>query len=207
MALTTIYETSAPVLSGVSFDAVFEDTITLDIGFTQYSIEAGAFAKDHGIVQPMKYSLTGAVSNNPLVPSLAGISAGVLSNITESGVVANLAGSVLSSTDGTRASTAWELLTNLARSRIPFDVDTVDAYLTNMVITSLRRTRSPENENALIFVADLQELPTLSTLRSASTTPKPNQLSDTDVAKTQAVGRVDKGQKTLIDTTLGDFTV
>lgn len=196
MSVLTVFTKTAPKLAGVEFDAVLEDTLTLEVEYTKYPIESGAMVRDHGIVQPFKYSMVGAVSNNPIKPTLGGLATGVLSNLSDSGIISGIAGlsaGLLSGSDETRASNALDFLIQLTQLREPFDVDAGDITLKNMVISKISRTKNPENENALIFIADLVELPTLDTVISQSLNPSQQQLRDGDPAKSQAASNVDRG--------------
>lgn len=197
MSVVTLFTKTAPKIAGVEFDAILEDTLTLEVEYTKYPIESGAMARDHGIIQPFRWSMVGAVSNNPIKPTLAGIGAGLVSNLTDSGIIAGVAGvsaGLLSGSDETRASNALEFLIEITKQREPFDVDAGDYYLKNMVISRISRTKDPVNENGLVFIADLVELATLDTLISQGSLPKQDQLRDGDPAKTQAAAKIQRGE-------------
>ena len=197
MSLITLFTKSAPTLAGVEFDAVLEDTLSLSVKYTEYPIEAGATVRDHGIVQPFQWRLTGAVSNNPIRPTVASIGAGALSNFTNSGVLAGLAGlsaGLLSGGSETRSSNALEFLIALTTGRESFDVDAGDIVLKNMVIANISRTKDASNEDGLIFVADLTELSTLERVLARNAIPKTSELLDGDPSKTQSVGGISSGQ-------------
>lgn len=200
MSIINLFTKSAPTLGGgespLTFDAVLEDTLSTKIDYTQFPIEIGADASDHGIIRPMEYTLRGAVSNNVLTPGLTDFIGGGLSNFFDNGVASTIAGlsaGFLAGSNQTRAGSALTTLIGLQYQRIPFDVDAVDVQLKNMVITSITRQRDPENENALEFVAELQELPLLNTV-VAQTEPNISVLNDGDPVKTMAAGSVNKGE-------------
>lgn len=198
MSVVTLFTRKAPTMAGLEFDAVLEDTFESSVVFTQFPIEAGANATDHGIIQPNRWTLTGAISNNPLQLSVTDF-AGALSNFAGSGALAGVAGlsaGFLSGSDDTRASDALSLLIEIKNARQPFDIDAGDIMLTNMVITNITRTKNPANEGALVFVAELQELPTLDTVLSQGQ-PKQEELTEGDPAQSQASSLLDKGEQAL----------
>ena len=200
MSIINLFTKKSPSLGGgnsqITFDAVLSDNIETTIDFTQFPIEIGADATDHGIIRPIKYTMTGVVSNNPLSPSVTDFAGGVLSNFFDSGIVSAVSGisaGFLAGSDQTRAGSTLEFLIGLQYARRPFDVDTVDYQLNNMVITSLRRERNPENENGLIFIAEMQELPLLATVITQNQ-PGISQLPSNDPAQTMAASDVNKGE-------------
>ncbi|MGO3890079.1 MAG: phage baseplate protein [Paenalcaligenes sp.] len=200
MSTVSILTRQSPTLAGYQFDAVLEDTFEASIELTRYPVESGVKVADHRIIQPMKYFMVGAVSNNPLkaIDKYA-LVAGGLSNILRSSplvaTVAGLSAGFLSGTPGTRASSTLQLLMDLLVSGKPFDVDAVDIQLKDMVLTRLSRDRDPETENGLIFVAELQELVQLSRL-SDFTQPTQDQLADGDPCKAGAAAVASRGQQT-----------
>ena len=178
------------------FDAVLEDSIETQVDYTQFPIEIGADASDHGIIRPIKYTLTGAISNNPISPSITDFAGGAVSNLLESSVastVAGLSAGFLAGSDETRSGATLQTLIALQYLRIPFDIDAVDIQLSNMVITSIQRTRNPENENGLEFVAEMQELPLLATVLLQNQ-PGQSQLNAGDPSQTMAAADVNKGE-------------
>lgn len=197
MSILNILTKQSPTIAGFSFDATLEDSVEMSAILTDYPVESGVRVSDHRIIQPIKYSIVGAVSNNPLQVLPTDFLGGLLSNPIASGVIAGVAGisaGWLSGTDATRASSALEFLRDLLRSGEPFVVDAVDIQLSNMVVTKISRARDPENENALIFVADLQELISLDRLPQQNQ-PQQSQLRDGDPAKSAIAAVVNKGQR------------
>ncbi|MCK5126787.1 MAG: hypothetical protein KAR42_11075 [candidate division Zixibacteria bacterium] len=199
MSIVTLFTTKSPTIAGLEFDAVLEDTYESSVEFTQYSIESGANAVDHGIIQPIRWSLTGAISNNELRISSTDLLVGGASNLFGGvgSAVAGLSAGFLAGSSDTRSSSAFEALRNLQISRQPFTIDAGDVTLTNMVIATLRRTKTAENEGGLIFEAELQELPTLDTVTAQNQQPNQAQLPDDDPAQTQATSLIEKGEQAL----------
>lgn len=203
MSVVTLFSRftkNAPTISGIKFDAVLEDTLEASVEITQYPLEVGVNAADHIRILPFRWRLTGAISNNPLRPSVTDFT-GLLSNLGGGGVGATALGldaGFLAGSDGTRASSALGFLIKLMTDRKPFDIDAGDIQLSNMVIESINRTKNPANEGGLIFEAQLQELPTLSTFVTESNAqPGQDQLLSTDPSASQAAAIVDKGEQTL----------
>jgi hypothetical protein len=202
MSIITLFTKTSPVLAGLSFDAILQNTVEVSTTWTQYPIESGAHAVDHGILLPFKYSLTGAVSNNPLRVSATDFT-GALTDIFDlGGINSGLVGlgvGLLSGSDSTRSAEAFTYLINVQAARIPFDVFAGDITLTNMVISNITRTKDPENESALIFRAELQELTNIDRLLSTRDLPEQFQLRNESVEKSQISRLIEKGQKAIND--------
>lgn len=200
MSLITLFTRRAPTLAGIEFDAVLEDTFESSVEFTGYAIESGARAIDHGIIQPFKWSLTVAVSNNPVKPNVTDFIGGALSNFTDNALLSTVAGlsaGFLAGSDDTRSSNVLSALLALQVAREPFDIDAGDIQLSNFVISNIRRTKTPENENGLFAEVQLQELPILETIISRNASPKQDQLNDNDPSKSQSASLIDKGEQSL----------
>ncbi|MGL5282297.1 MAG: phage baseplate protein [Plesiomonas shigelloides] len=188
---------AAPTIGGYSFDAVLEDTLDISVELTSYPVESGARVNDHRIINPIKWSLTGAVSNNPLTPTITDFLGGTLSNLTDNPYVATVAGlsaGWLAGSAETRSSTTLQLLIGLMMTGDPFYVDAGDIQLNNMVITRLSRGKDPSNEGGLIFVAELQELISLDRLPMLGQ-PQQYQLRKLDPAQSAVTSTIKKGQQ------------
>lgn len=201
MSILNLFTKQAPTIAGYSFDAVLEDTFEATVEVTTYPIESGVRVSDHRILQPFKWSMVGAISNNPLKVQITDFLGGALSNLTNNPLVATVAGlsaGFLAGSDETRASTTLQFLIVLMQSGDPFDIDAGDITLRNMVITRISRTKDPSNENGLIFIADLQELITLQRL-SVVGPPEPDQLRDGDQSKSAITRAINRGQKLVAE--------
>ena len=203
MSVISVFTSQAPTIGGrpgvpgYEFDAVLEDTLDASVQLTGYAIESGARVMDHRIINPIKWTMTGAVSNNPLRTQITDFLGGVVSNLIDNpyaATVAGLAAGFLSGSNETRSSTTLSFLINLMFTGDPFDVDTGDLQLKNMVITRISRAKDPSNENGLIFVAELQELIILDSIGSNGQ-PKQTQLPKDDPAQTGIAGVIDRGEK------------
>lgn len=200
MSLITLITHQQPNFFGFEFDAVLEDTLEASVEYTSYPIESGASVTDHGIIQPMSWSITGIISDTPMTP-LATDFTGALTNLIDDGRVAQLLGSLTglaSAESGTRASGALAKLIELLVERKSFDVFTGDYSLQNMVVVNVKRTNNPKNEGGLVFDAQLMELATLDTIESIGRT-KQDALADGDPVKTRAAELLNKGEKVLRD--------
>jgi hypothetical protein len=203
MSIINVFTKQAPTLAGYSFDAVLEDSLDASVEWTTYPVESGVNVNDHRIIQPIKWSLTGAISNNPLQTQITDFLGGALSNLTNNPYVATIAGlsaGFLAGSNETRASSTLLFLIDLMVVGDPFDVDAGDIQLKNMVISRIGRVKDPSNEQGLIFVADLQELITIDRLATLGQ-PRQSQLRDGDVAKSGLAGVVQKGQQLTKDAT------
>lgn len=197
MSIINVFTKQAPTLAGYSFDAVLEDSLDASVEWTTYPVESGVNVNDHRIIQPIKWSLTGAISNNPLQTQLTDFLGGALSNLTNNPYVATVLGlsaGFLAGSNETRASSTLLFLIDLMVAGEPFDVDAGDIQLKNLVISRIGRVKDPSNENGLIFVADLQELITLDRLPTLGQ-PRQEQLRDGDVAKSGMARIINKGQQ------------
>lgn len=202
MSIINLFTKQAPTIAGYQFDAVLEDTLDISVEWTVYPVESGVNVNDHRIIQPIRWTMTGAVSNNPLKVQLTDFLAGGLSNLTNNpyvAAVAGLAAGFLAGSNETRASTTLEFLINLTRAGEPFSIDAGDIQLQNMVISRIGRTKDNSNEQGLIFVCELQELITLDRLQNL-TQPSQYQLRDNDPSKSSLASVVKKGQQIAKDT-------
>lgn len=161
MSIVNIFTRQAPTIAGYAFDAVLEDTFEATVTITSVPIESGVRISDHRILNPFKWTMTGAISNNPVKVQLTDFLGGGLSNFTDNPIVAAVAGlsaGWLAGSDETRGSSTLGFLVWLMQASEPFDIDAGDILLKNMAITRLSRTKEPRNENGLEFVVELQEV-------------------------------------------------
>lgn len=201
MGIINIFTREAPTIAGYSFDAILEDTLEITVQVTTYPIESGLRVADGRILDPFKWSLTGAISNNPLKTQLTDFIGGALSNLTDNPLVATVAGmsaGFLAGSDETKASAALDFLIELTRYGEPFDINAGDILLKNMVITKLSRTKDAANEGGLVFVAELQEMITLDRI-SSILQPDQSELRNEDPTKSALSRAIDKGKQVAKD--------
>lgn len=196
MSIINIFTRQAPTIAGYSFDAVLEDTFEASVSITTFPIEIGVRVADHRIFNPFKWTMTGAISNNPVQTQLTDFLGGALSNLTDNPIVSAVAGlsaGFLAGSDETRASSTLDFLVWLMSSYDPFDIDAGDILLKNMAITRLSRTKEPRNEGGLEFVVELQEVIELERL-AAGDERWAYQLRSGDPSQSALTRAVNKGQ-------------
>lgn len=196
MSIINIFTREAPTIAGYSFDAVLEDTFEAAVTITSFPIESGVRISDHRILNPFKWTMTGAISNNPVKVQLTDFLGGALSNLTDNPLVSSIAGlsaGFLAGSDETRASTTLEFLIWLMQSADPFDIDAGDILLKNMAITRLSRTKEPRNEGGLEFIVELQEVIELDRIARDTQCSLP-QLRDGDPSQSALSRAISRGQ-------------
>lgn len=195
MSLINLLVKRGPQLGSLQFDAVLSDDLDASVDIVQYPIETGTPIADHIIYQPIRYTMTGAVSNNPLKVSITDFTGALTNLIDDNPFIATGAGLFagwLSGSDETRSSTTLNTLLDFMYSGQVFTVDTGEITLNNMVIQRIGRSKDPENENGLIFVAELQQIVTLDRVANGSQ-PAQYQLNSNDVSSTSISGLVERG--------------
>lgn len=195
MSLINLLVKRGPQLGSLQFDAVLSDDLDASVDIVQYPIETGTPIADHIIYQPIRYTMTGAVSNNPLKVSITDFT-GALTNLVDDNPFiaagAGLFAGWLSGSNETRSSTTLNTLLDFMYSGQVFTVDTGEITLNNMVIRRIGRSKDPENENGLIFVAELQQIVTLDRVANDSQ-PAQYQLNSNDVSSTSISGLIERG--------------
>lgn len=172
MSILSIFYSNTPTFAGVEIDAVLLDTYEGSVQVTGYPIETGAQAADHRIILPQRWSIVGVIGSRTLSPlEIFG--------------------------NPSRPAEAFEALREVMFKGDPFEIQAGDIDLKNMVITNLSRDKDPENESGLIFVAELQELPTLDTLTTGGgDTVLQSQVNSGDPISSSGTSTVDTGTKT-----------
>ena len=195
MSLINLLVKRGPQLGSLQFDAVLSDDLDASVDIVQYPIETGTPIADHIIYQPIRYTMTGAVSNNPLKVSITDFT-GALTNLVDDNPFiaagAGLFAGWLSGSNEARSSTTLNTLLDFMYSGQVFTVDTGEITLNNMVIQRIGRSKDPENENGLIFVAELQQIVTLDRVANGSQ-PAQYQLNSNDVSSTSISGLIERG--------------
>lgn len=160
----SIFSKTVPAINKIEFDAKLEGVTSKAVQLTQFPVEVGANVNDHAVLLPDRYLLTGAVSNTPLGIGLddigmmgVGAVATAVGGITGA-AISTVSAYLLSGSDSTRSSTAWAALTAILQSRTKFNLVTEYETLYNMVLIRLDQRTRPEDEDGLIFVAELQQV-------------------------------------------------
>jgi hypothetical protein len=198
MSLMSIFAKNLPKIGPLEFDAKLEGKTNKSIQLTRFPIEFGAPVNDHAILLPNRYLLTGAVSNSPLGLDLndigmmgAGAIATAIGGVGGAAVSA-VSAYLLSGGDETRASTAWASLSALLESRSKFDLDTGKEIMRDMVLVDLYEGTVPENEDGLVFVAELYQVRTIRSQVAQGVTSA-EQLMQNDSVATQGAPMVTTG--------------
>lgn len=198
MSLMSIFAKSLPKIGPLEFDAKLEGKTNKSVQLTRFPIEFGAPVNDHAILLPNRYLLTGAVSNSPLGLGLSDI------GMMGAGAIATAVGGVggaaisavsaylLSGGNETRASTAWASLSALLESRTKFDLDTGKEIMRDMVLVDLYEGTVPENEDGLVFVAELYQVRIIRSQVAQGVTSA-DQLLQNDSVATQGAPMVSTG--------------
>ena len=182
----------------LEFDAVLEDDFQAEVSITDYPIETGVRIADNRVTEPLKWTLTGIVSNNPLSASVTDFT-GVISNFIPGGVASELAGlsaGFLAGSENTRAAAALVKLVSLLNTQDPFTVNAGDVTLLDMIVRKIGRVKNPINENALVFQAELREFITLDSVTTANSVSV-SKLRDGDAAKNQIAPKINNGEKSI----------
>lgn len=184
------------------FDVVTEETHELSNTVTEHEVEAGANISDHVRIDLNKFSVSGYVSNAPLLtnpgvveqgsfkqielqippqPFKVGLSSAISAGVSALGdAIMGAAGAPKLITfrfdsyqDRVRAMT---LILDEARTRAaPVRIHTRVRELENMQFASIVITRTPEDGTGATFTLQLQELRTVSS--ELVTSPKPSETS------------------------------
>jgi hypothetical protein len=198
----SIFSKTLPALGLIEFDAKLEGVTSKAIQLTQFPVEFGANANDHAILLPDRYLLTGAVSNTPLGIGLDDI--GMMGAGAVASAVGGVAGAAISAvsayllagSDETRSATTWRALSALLKSRAPIELVTEYETMPEMVIIRLDQRTRPEDEDGLIFIAELQEIRRISSQVGQGVTSA-DQLAQNDPIATQGAPMVTTGSASV----------
>lgn len=198
----SIFSKTLPMLGQIEFDAKLEGVTSKAVQLTQFPVEFGANVNGHAILLPDRYLLTGAVSNTPLGIGLDDIGMmGVGAVATAVGGIAGAAIStvsayLLSGSEATRSATAWAALTAMLQARARFDLVTEYETLKDMVLIRLDQRTRPEDEDGLVFVAELQQVRIVKSQISRGVTSA-DQLQQNDPVATQGAPMVSSGSTSV----------
>ncbi|WP_223535281.1 phage baseplate protein [Pseudomonas sp. GL-B-16] len=202
MSLMSIFAKTLPKIGPLEFDAKLEGSTSKSVYLTQFPVEFGANMNDHAILLPNRYLLIGAVSNSPLGLGLDDI--GMMGVGAVATAVGGLGGAaisavsayLLSGSDETRAATAWASLTAILEARAKFDLDTGMEIMRDMMLIRLDQRTRPEDEDGLIFVAELKQVRIVKS-RVAQGVTSADQLIQNDPVETQGAPMVNTGDTSV----------
>ncbi|MCA4964912.1 phage baseplate protein [Pseudomonas sp. Y24-6] len=198
MSLMSIFAKNLPKIGPLEFDAKLEGKTNKSVQLTRFPIEFGAPVNDHAILLPNRYLLTGAVSNSPLGLGLSDIGmmgAGAIATAVGGiggAAISAVSAYLLSGGNETRASTAWASLSALLESRAKFDLDTGKEIMRDMVLVDLYEGTVPENEDGLVFVAELYQVRVIRSQVAQGVTSA-EQLMQNDRVSTQGAPMISTG--------------
>lgn len=194
----SFFSKSVPEINKIEFDAKLEGMTSKAVQLTQFPVEVGASVNDHAVLLPDRYLLTGAVSNTPLGIGLDDI--GMMGVGAAASAVGGVVGAAISTVsayllaggESTRAATAWKALSALLQSRTRFELVTEYETLYNMVLIRLDQRTRPEDEDGLVFVAELQQARVIKSEVGRGATSA-DQLLKNDPVATQGAPMVSSG--------------
>ncbi|WP_432777469.1 hypothetical protein O4O02_18325 [Pseudomonas fortuita] len=194
----SIFSKTLPMLGPIEFDAKLEGATSKAVQLTEFPVEFGTNGNDHARLLPDRYLLTGAVSNTPLgigLDDLGMMGVGAISSAiggVAGAAISTVSAYLLSGSEATRAATAWAALTALLQSRARFDLVTEYETLKNMVLIRLDQRTRPDDEDGLVFVAELQQVRVISSQVTRGVTSA-DQLLQNDPVATQGAPMVSTG--------------
>lgn len=211
MAITGIFTKGRPQIGAFYFDAWLEESSELQTRVSEYPLEDTSTAHDNAVTQPLKLTMTVAVSDN-WFKSLMGQQSGDTSTLAEigAGVTVGAAASLLSggaaalagiaasigtslySAGNSRSQTLLDEIRELQRAHTLLDVvSSKGGEYKNCIITSTRQQTNRENEGGLELVVELMQLNILDTTNSKTNANLPaKDTSATQGQMTQSFGEV-----------------
>lgn len=120
-----------------TFDSTYFEQHNATITVTKQPVEFGADMPDHAFTEPLILTVSGAVSDAPLLPNP----------------------SFDASSSASRSASAYQKLLMLANSKTLLNVQTGLAGYTNMLITSLNTMQDADTANVFEFVMQLMKIP------------------------------------------------
>lgn len=158
----------------VQFDAVLQETHTLETSPTVFPVEDGSTVGDHIIVAPVELNLTGIITDTPLnnrnqlfKESITSVANAVIGPLGVLGATAAFAGFGAQQGASSPSFTAYNQLVKLAVGDasgtttippMPFDVVTRLRRYPNMVIKNMSVPRDATTGNALVFTIQLAQM-------------------------------------------------
>lgn len=103
---------------------------------------------------------------------------------------------LLSGSDDTRAAAAWASLNAILEARAKFDLDTGLEIMKDMMLVRLDQRTRPEDEDGLIFIAELQQVRIVKSKVGQGVTSA-DQLMQNDPVTTQGAPMVDNGDTSV----------
>lgn len=205
MSIVGIFTTAQPSIHNVAFDATLEEVTELTAEVTEFPIENGSIGNDHAVIRPLKLVMRVGISDNPVralaretrgLSPLIGIGAGsAVAELEELAAAAGLGFSLVNAafTAGraaTRSQSALDAVRELQRSLSLFNVVTLKRQYKGCLITSTYQETTPENEQGLELVVEMQEMLIINSRINKAKTPALEDTAQTQAQETTNLGRL-----------------
>lgn len=150
----------------LTIDATIRSEHTARATLTRRELEKGAQINDHLVTSPESVVIEGVISETPLDFLSSILSAGVgaaASLASQAGLGAAaatglLGGSLMGAVNGSRTVNSFELMTQLQKKRIKFDLVTGLKNYKDMILTSVVANRSASIGKAIQFTATIEQV-------------------------------------------------
>lgn len=151
----------------LTIDCTLRSAHSLDAQITQRELEDGSVVNDHMVVGPEQVVMEGVISETPLdlfsglAASGVGAAASLLSQRRGLGAAAAtglLGGKLLGSINGNRTVNSFDLMIQLQKKRILFDLVTGLRNYKNMMLTSIVANRSSTIGQSIEFTATIKQI-------------------------------------------------
>lgn len=209
MSIVGLFTQSRPVIGGLYFDAVIEESSELMTDVTQFPIESGAVGNDHAVQRPLTLIMRVGVSDNPfralradaadssgavLGSAIGGMTGQVLSALSPGfAVAAGLAASIANAAYAAgqakvRSQAVLDQIRTIQRANAIINVVSAKREYRSMMITATRQQTTKQNEQGLELEVELTQLLTVQSPLIQDPVPAPN-----DPVETQAQQEADLG--------------
>ena len=146
MSIENLFIRTRRRIAGVKLDGVIRENHSAPIRIKKNPVEWGVDITDHAIIEPVKISIEGIVSDTPL-----GFDAGI--ELLDS--IDSLFGAA---TYQTRSQHAFNSLTFFKNEREPIDVQTGLKLYKNMLITDIKVSQDKDTSKAVFLSIDCEEI-------------------------------------------------
>lgn len=216
MSIVGIFTRAQPLIGGVFFDAVLNESTELVTEVTEFPIENGSVGNDHALQRPLRLTMRVGVSDNPFralreaasslpgaLPgagrALTGVGAGVAGGAAIGAVgdpaIAGLAVGAANAAfqagrSQTRGGNALEAIREIQRKNEIIDVVGTKREYAGCIITNTRQETTKENEQGLELVVELQQMLFINSTIDEGGARNPDDTAATQGAETENLGRL-----------------
>jgi ABC-type protease/lipase transport system fused ATPase/permease subunit len=150
----------------LTVDATIRAAHSAGATITKRELEKGAQVNDHMTTAPESVGIEGIISETPLdlLNSIGGAAVGAAASLaSQAGLGAAaatgiLGGSLLGAINGARTVNAFDLMVQLQKKRILFDLVTGLRNYQNMMLTAVTANRSAQIGKAIQFTATMEQI-------------------------------------------------